>query len=161
MTTRTFTALATALLALSFASAAHARCGGGHGGLVFHKASTNYSQSTAAKKRAAAHAAAQRRKEIAAAKARAAKTEQAVAAAATATEGTFVEAPSTSATLIKRYLPQSPVFTAAALKSAAAAGSDGAALAAEETELDVVASADTGCKRFIPAAGKTVSVDCN
>lgn len=152
--------------AMSLSSPAHAGCGGGHKGFFKSNASHSY----AAKKRKARIAALKRAKarKLAAKKAKAAKIAKArkakalkVAAAKRAkakaaklaalkTEGTFVEATSTAAALTKSKLPVEPQDDAVKAE------------AEKVAQLDQPQKDDTAdtCKRFVPAIGTTVTVDC-
>lgn len=141
--------------AMSLSSPAHAGCGGGHKGFFKSNASHSY----AAKKRKARIAALKRAKarKLAAKKAKAAKIAKARKAKAKAaklaalkTEGTFVEATSTSAALTKSKLPVEPQDDAVKAE------------AEKVAQLDQPQKDDTAdtCKRFVPAIGTTVTVDC-
>jgi hypothetical protein len=162
--------LATVLIAaaVTLPTTANAGCGGGHKG--FFKSSSSYSMTKKRRARAAALKRAKARKlaalkakkkakarKIAALKAKkkarklaALKAKkQAKAIALAKTESTFVEATSNSAILTKTdssNTQSGSVQKVAALESANSA--------------EVLENADTGCKRYIPAIGKAVTIAC-
>lgn len=203
MTRNTLLALTAALAAtLSVSSAAQA--GGGvrlgfgfplgsftatpaHGGGKSAYVGSSYAAKKAkAEARAEARAEAARRQKAEASRQAAAKSDAPAKVAAKTgvedekTEGSFVEAPSTSALLTKgdiagpaeRADQTAPADVAAAMVEGAGEGAatevasatDNAALAADDSksggEAVEASSTETGCKRFIPAVGVTVSVGC-
>lgn len=156
--------LATVLIAtvISLPTTANAGCGGGHKGL-FKSSSSSYSIAKKRRARAAAIKRAKARKlatlkakkKAKARKLAALKAEKkAKALAAAKKESTFVEATSTAAVLTKVDAngDANPVNDVAKPEKVAVL---------DVTKDDgVIENADTGCKRYIPAIGKTITVTC-
>ena len=159
MSLKSLTIIATTIFAASFAFAvsSQAGCGGGHRGFsksYSHSASYKAKKRAKARARARARLAAKKRAKAKAfriAKAKAKAKAQRLAAAKT--ESTFVSVQSTAALLTDGDVQKNSKDEKPNLKIADAE--------VDTTENTVVAAADdTGCTRFIPAVGRTISVDC-
>lgn len=146
--------------AVTLPTTANAGCGGGHKG--FFKSSSSYSMTKKHRAKARKLAALKAKKKAKARKIAALKAKkkarklaalkakkQAKAIALAKTESTFVEATSNTAILTKT---DSSNTQSGSVQKVAALESDNSA--------DVLENADTGCKRYIPAIGKAVTVAC-
>lgn len=162
MSTKTLIAFATALFTTSFvfAATAEAGCRGKHFG--FSKPYST-SQSYKAKKRAKARAKARARARLAAKKrakakalrlAKAKKKAKAKRIANANVENSFVAAPSTATALLNEGEVQKDKKDTKPLQQIAVSTADAT------TTVLADGTQEAGCKRFVPAVGRTITVSC-